>query len=108
METTDTQRLVKLKNGSEEPANLVAVTMVSIGALAGRDPIAFYELVMKSRDPKHKVWSDAQVKTLSTAGLMGSDGHVHGSIANVVACAVTGEGLAMKLGDPRASQESGR
>lgn len=102
---TEAQRMVKLKNGKEEPANLVAVTMVSIEALMESDPISFYEFVMKSRDAKHKVWSQQNVEKLTRekltrAGLMGIDGHVHGSIANIVASGVTGDGLNMKIVSP--------
>jgi len=57
---------------------------------------------MKSRDPKHRLWSPDIAAQLSRLGLLGPDGHVHRSVANVVASAVQGDDLAMTMRDPRA------
>jgi hypothetical protein len=96
MDTT----LIRLKNGSDEPRPLVSVTTLVIRSLLQSDPISFYELVMKARDPKHEIFSPHQTKVLTDLGFLDHNGRVHQSIANVLLSAVTGEGLEMTLGDP--------
>lgn len=93
---------VKLRNGGEEADVLVAATMASVRGLLRSNPVAFYELVMKARDARHRFWSDSIRRDLADLGLVDSEGRVHRSVANVVVSAVTGDGLAMTLGDPRA------
>ena len=92
--------MIRLKNGSDELSTLVAVTMMSLKNLIESDPISFYELVSKARDRNHKVWSQRQTDVLVGLGLMEREGTLHNSISNVVLSAVSGEGLAMTLGDP--------
>lgn len=92
--------LIRLKNGSEEPHVLVAAAMISLKNLIGDDPISFYELVMKARDPNHRVFSQHQINVLTGLSLMEPSGNLHQSITNVVLSAVSGEGLGLSIGDP--------
>lgn len=54
-EKQDSIDMVKLKNGSEVPEPVVVTTMMNIELLMEKNPIAFYELVQKCRNPKHKM-----------------------------------------------------
>ena len=47
---------VVLSDGSELFLPLYRVFTMSLEGLAENDPIAFYELVMKARDPKHTLF----------------------------------------------------
>jgi len=89
---------MKLKNGSEELDGLVGVTMMSIRKLTETHPIAFYELVMLARDPKHKLFGNTS-QILSNLALV-TNGQVHDSIRNIVLSAVEGSGMDMTLGSP--------
>lgn len=51
-----TQKLVKLKNGSEELETAVVIVMASLQGLVDKDPIIAYELVMKARDRNHQLF----------------------------------------------------
>jgi len=74
---------VKLKNGTEEAKPLVVATMLSIKTLMKKQPIAFYDLVLKCRDNSYKPFGiNGQV--LQDLALLQPDGSVHGSIKNIV------------------------
>lgn len=92
---------MKLKNGSDVPDAIVAATMVTVKMLFESDPVAFFELVSKARDPRHEFWSESIAKRLAALGLLDAQGGVHRAVADVVASAARGEGLAMTLGNPR-------
>ena len=89
---------VRLKNGSEEVASLVSVTMMSLQHLMQDKPIVLYELVEVCRDRDHKPFG-LTGQDLEDLGLMNA-GCVHDSIKNVVLSAVEGTGLEMTLGNP--------
>ncbi len=91
--------VVKLKNGAEEAAVLVAATMLSIHRLWDKEPIIGYELVMKCRDRNHKFFGVAG-KKLAELALVSPSGDVHDSIRNIVVSAVVGDGLEMSLISP--------
>ena len=93
-------KMILLKNGVTEFRPLVAATMMSLRGLLERDPIAFYELVMKVRDPSHKVFSGHQVQVLKDLSLMDAEGGIHSTISNIVQSAVTGDGFNMVLTSP--------
>jgi len=92
--------MIRLKNGSEELSTLVAVIMMSLKNLIERDPISFFELVSKARDPNHEVFSKHQTDVLVGLSLMEPGGTLHNSVRNVTLSAVTGDDLDMTLGDP--------
>jgi len=121
---------LKLKNGTEEALPLVRITMLSLSALIEKNPIAFYELVMKCRNQNHKFFGNTadelvKLSLVTESGRLTSqevisigkrldlkDGdsipeniqyHVHDSIRNIVLSAVEGEGLSMKLTNPIAA-----
>ncbi len=90
---------VRLKNGSEEPNALVAVTMVSLDALLDGHPIAAYDLVMMCRDSNYKPFG-GNGKTLRDRALIDESGRVHDSIKNIVLSAAKGDGMSMTFGSP--------
>ena len=92
-------KLLKLKNGSEEPDVLVTSTMMSLRGLLGNNPIAFYELTMKCRDDSHEFFGNTE-KDLQGLRLVQTDGKIHKSIRNIVQSAVTGDGLDLSLESP--------
>jgi hypothetical protein len=54
-------KTVQLAHG-EEVVVLVKVTLLSLDHLIKDNPIGFYELVMKCRNPQHSIWGDQQGK----------------------------------------------
>lgn len=92
---------LKLKNGTEEAAPLVKVTMMSAEHLVESNPIAFVELVALCRDRDHELFGNTAVE-LQRLALVGPDGSVHDSIRNVVLSAAEGEGLEMRFVSPLA------
>ena len=90
---------VTLKNGAQELDIQVRAVMVSLEDLLGKNPIAFYELVMKCRDWNHQFFGNTG-RELRDLALVQSDGNVHDSIRNVVLSAVVGDDLEMTLGSP--------
>jgi phosphomannomutase len=63
------------------------------------NPIAFYELVMKARDPNHRFFGDTK-EVLQRLEFVQPNGNLYDSIRNVVVSAVEGEGLGMGLASP--------
>lgn len=88
-----------LKNGASEARNLVEVAMFVLQALLTEDPVAFYELVMLCRDPKHELWGNTRDK-LTERNLVESSGQPHSSMRNIVLSAVTGDDFDLTLGNP--------
>lgn len=97
--------ILKLKNGSEEVAPLVNVTMISVRHLLESNPIAFVELVSLCQDRDHELFGNTAVE-LQRLALVKPDGSVHGSIRNIVLSAVEGEGLEMRFISPLAEGAS--
>jgi hypothetical protein len=99
---------IKLKNGSFEPMPLVVATMVSLDNLLKNHVTAFYDLVMicRSADRPHPLNRYKPFgnngKVLRDLALLHEDGSVQTSIRNIVLSAVTGDGLDMVLGTPKA------
>lgn len=96
--------VLKLKNGSEEAAPLVKVTMMSVEHLMESHPIALMELVSLCRDRDHELFGNTAVELRSFA-LVDLDGSIHRSIRNIVLSAVEGEGLEMRLISPLAEDK---
>ncbi len=78
---------------------LVNVTMMSLRDLMQKNPIAFYELVMKCRNHNHKFFGNAG-DVLKGLSLVETGGSIHDSIRNIVLSAAKGDGLDMSLGSP--------
>ena len=93
---------ITLKNGSEVTEPQVIATMALLKILFKKNPRAFRELVMKCRDPEHKL-VDNTGEVLSDRSLIQTDGRVHNSIRDIVLSATEGEGLEMTLGSPLAT-----
>lgn len=92
-------KTVWLKNGTEEVAPLVKMTMLLLHKLIKENPIALYELAMVCRDSKHIPFGDTE-EELRKQKLLQLDGKVHSSIRNVVLSAVVGDGFDMSLVNP--------
>ena len=94
---------VKLKNGSDEFGPLVVGVMLSLKALAEKNPIAFYEIVQLARNRNHKFFGNVE-KDLQDFSLLGSDSRLHSSIRNIVLSASEGDGIELKLVSPYAKE----
>ena len=94
--------MLKLKNGSEEEKDLIAVTMSSLENLVQTYPIVAYELVEVCRNPAHKLFGNSGNR-LQELGLM-QNGIVHDRLKNIVLSAFEGEGLNLKLTFPVKSE----
>lgn len=88
---------VRLKNGTEEAEGLVVAIMLALNNLIDRNAIAFYEFVMKCRNPDHEFFGDCAEHM---KGLLEANGSVHESIRNIVNSAVVGDELDMRIVNP--------
>ena len=93
------QSSVTLRTGEEVPTSLVNVLMLSLKTLAEQNPIALYELVEISRDPKHKLFGNTG-GILRDLNLIEADGKPHDMTRLIVLAAAEGEGLELKLVSP--------
>lgn len=93
--------ILKLKNGAEEAAPLVRITMMSLNQLMQGLPGAVdaYELVEKCKDQAHVMFGDSE-QHLIDVGLMEGPNRIHDSIRNVVLSAAVGEGLQLHFENP--------
>lgn len=94
---TNPMEPVRLYNGDVVPRASVAVIFMSLENLMKSDPIAFYELVMISRDRSHKIFSSRQEETLRGLALLEGNGQPHDLTRSIVCSAVKGELLEMRL-----------
>ena len=101
-EEQSSPRQIELQNGSRVEEFQVAAIMVSLRSLFDRRPIAFYELVMLARDPKHVIFGN-NGEELVRSGLLDSNHQMHDVIRNIVLSATEGDGVDMILRSPRAS-----
>lgn len=92
---------IRLKNGTEEAAPLVATMLITLRLLATGQPIHLYELVEKARNRSHVFWGDIG-KQLAKMKLVEVDGSMNDSIRNIVLSAVEGDGLEMRVVSPKA------
>ena len=92
-------KMMKLKNGSEEAQVVVTTSMLSLRALFNDNPIAFYELTQKAKNPKHKCFGNTQ-QILTGLSLLDDNGNIHDSVKNVLLSAIDGEGTSMTFGNP--------
>lgn len=91
--------IVTLNNGAKEAKSLVNIAMFSLGILMEKQPIAFYELVMKCRDDKHEFfWNTSKV--LKDLQLVENDGGIHDSLRNIVLSAIKGDWMDLTLMTP--------
>ena len=81
---------------TQEQRQAVAIKRALLDLLQ-RHPLAFYDLVMKSRDPQHPFFGNAP-KTLVEYGLLATeDSPVNSAIRDVVLQHVVGDGPEMRL-----------
>jgi len=97
------ENLRQLRSGASEPDVLVEATMMALDNLLELHPIAFYELVMKARDPRHECYGNTG-QLLKSLNLLESSGFIHGAIRDVILAAVDGEDREMTLVSPRAKE----
>lgn len=95
---------VTLVNGDEVPRVVVDSTMLSLRILMAENQIAFYELVMASRDREHVLFGNTPVVLgdLCLIQSVDSSGRatVHDAIRSVVLSAAVGDGFDVSLGEP--------
>ncbi len=91
--------MVELKNKTTVPDFVIAVTMMSLDALFNKDPIAFYELVQKCRNPKHEMFGNT-LEIGKKWGLITYDGRIHDYTKNIILSAANGDGFDMRLDSP--------
>lgn len=92
-------KMLQLKNGTEEHYYAVNAIMVSLKKLKTEDVGCFHELVMKCRNPSHRLFGNS-ANILIQHSLLEKDMSIHNSVKNVVLSAVTGDGLLMDLESP--------
>ena len=77
---------MKLRNGTEESNELVAVTTLIITHMLEKEyayPMAFWELVRKCKDPNYKIFGVNKLAIIDS-GLMNTDEYIPQSIKNIV------------------------
>lgn len=77
---------------------LVACMMLTLQALFDEQPIAFYELVARCRQPEHPLLGGS-VAVLEHCGLL-DHGTVPDAVREVVLAAVDGDALGLRLTSP--------
>lgn len=90
---------IRLTNGAYVHESMVNVTMISLSALIEREPIAFYELTAKCRNPEHKFFGTTN-DILRKWALLESGDKVQSVVKDIVLCAVKGEGFKLRLTSP--------
>ena len=78
---------------------MVTVGLLSFTTLFKEKPIVAYELVMKCRDPNHKLFGRSG-EVLKSLALLEADGQPHDVLRDIVLSATSGDGLQMALGSP--------
>lgn len=105
---TEPSPAVRLRNGIDAAAPLVAVTMDAVRKLLGSNPLAAYELVRLCRDVELQPWSKAVAAALFEVGLIERDGDgykVHGGTRDIILAAVEGDEGDMHFVNPIARSE---
>ncbi len=90
---------VKLKNGSEGIRGFVAHIIIILKKLLEKEPIIFFELTEKCRNPEHKFFVNAENR-LQKLGLAKSNGYIHQSIKDIVLSSANGKDLNLSLKSP--------
>ncbi len=99
---TDSTAVI-LTSGVEAHRALVASTMLVLqgwlnSPLPG--PLLVYDVAMMARSPGYKPFGRNGL-AISEAGFMdGDSGKLHRSIAEIIACAVVGDGMSMQIVNP--------
>lgn len=94
---------VTLSSGIEASQALVATVLLVLrgwmdSPLPG--PLLAYDVAMMSRDPSYKPFGKNGDAIREAGFIDTSSGRLHSSIAEIVSCAVVGDGLAMKVISP--------
>ena len=95
-----------LRTGEEVPAALASVVMISLETLMKQNPIAFYELVQISRNPKHKLFGNT-ADVLRQSALIETNGQPCDATRLIVLAATEGEELTLKLVQPVRKEQVG-
>ena len=98
METT-------LRTGKIVPDAIITTTIIHLKGLL-RDGVAgammFYDIVTLARDPQYRVFPE-NLRNLKAHGLLDRNGRIHTDVREVILASVVGDGLDMKLRNPRGS-----
>lgn len=90
----------RLRTGEDVLSLMVAVTVESLRRLMRERPVDLHEAVEKARNPGHRFWGQSGER-LAADGLVNSDGTMHEQIRSIILAAVEGEGLQLRLVNPR-------
>ena len=96
-----------LRTGEEVPTPLVGAVVLVLETLVEKNPIAFYELVQISRNPKHKLLGNTG-DILRDLALIEANGQPCDATRLIVLAATEGEGLALKLVQPIHKEHGGQ
>lgn len=95
--------MVKLKNGSKAPEELVEVVTTSIKYLrqSGMNGLTTVSDLVRicRRDPKYRKFGKNE-DTLKELTLLQDNGQPHESVRNIVVSSFTGDGLNLKFNSP--------
>jgi hypothetical protein len=89
---------VTLTSGVKTTHPLVACVMLTLQALFDEQPIAFYELVTRCRQPDHAL-RGGSAAVLERSGLLDC-GTVPDAVREIVLAAVDGDALTLRLASP--------
>lgn len=78
---------VALKNGGQAAPQLIEKTMRSLRHLRLEDPIAFYELISKCKNPEHDYFRDTAFP-IKNNGLANADGSIDDTVRAIVLSAI--------------------
>ena|SRR3990167_5460798 len=98
--------MLKLKNGSEVAKPIVFTTMITLNELMETNPIAFFELVQKCRNPQHEMFGNTEDEVRKWGLMDYAPGKVHECTRDIVLSAVEGDDLGMQLTSPVAPQST--
>ncbi len=90
---------VLLTSGHEEYLGLVDIMLLVLPHLLASDGAAFYDLVMRCRQPDHRFSGNA-AQRLTQWNLVDSAGQVNPGVRGIALAAIAGDGLEMHIVAP--------
>lgn len=92
-----------LRTGERVPRLIVNATVEALTKLLNADPVAFAEIVRHCRDRDHELTGTYRARIMAVASslMLEERGSVHELVQHVIVSAVEGDGLHMRIVDPR-------
>lgn len=94
---------VQLKDGSTVAEAAILATWMNLDLLMDTNPLALFEAAMIARNSAHVPFGNLG-QALVDLNLIDADGIMHDDTRHVILSAMPGEGLDMKLVNPRAGR----